>query len=343
MSDTPSQIGSHSSIRHGSRGSFDTLVLENSTMRVEVIPELGGKIASLVRKETGREFLLQPPEPERGYRRPSGNASFEDYDTSGFDECIPTVSACRYPEKPFAGQCLPDHGDVWSMPWKVNSTADEIMLEAQGSSLPFLFRRRMKLDGNTLLLNYEITNLSDAELRSLWSAHPLLSVEPGAKILLPAEVRELQVNWSHDGKLGKGGNVCTWPAATDRFGNKINIGKVAEPTAGTADKLFTPRLSEGFCALFYPGTNESLAFRFDPHLVPYVGLWMCYGGWPTNRSAKHFTVALEPCTGRPDSLEDAIKRGECDTVAGQETKSWWLRLEALSGAPQKLPARDSSA
>ncbi len=336
MSDTSSKIGSPFAIRHGSRGSFGTLVLENSTIRVEILPELGGKIVSLVRKETGREFLLQPPEPQRGYRQPSGKANFEDYDTSGFDECIPTVKACQYPDEPFAGQQLPDHGDLWSIPWKFNSTADEVTLEVRGRSLPYMLTRRMKLEENTLLLNYQITNLSDADLRFLWSAHPLLAVEPGAKILLPAEVSELEVNWSHDERLGKGGDVCTWPETIDKFGRKANINTVAEPATGTADKLFTPRLSEGVCALFYPRTNESLVFSFDPELVPYVGLWICNGGWPLSRAAKHFTVALEPCTGRPDSLQEAIKRGECDSSSRHKIKSWWLRLGAISGEPQKL-------
>ncbi|MDP9160621.1 MAG: DUF5107 domain-containing protein [Acidobacteriota bacterium] len=335
MSDTPSTFSSHRAILHGNRGAFATVILENSTIRVEILPELGGKIVSLLCKQTCREFLLQPPEEERGYRQPSENAKFEDYDTSGFDECIPTVTACRYPDGPFAGQQLPDHGDLWSMPWKFHTTANEVALEVRGRSLPYMLTRRMKLEENTLLLNYQITNLSDADLRFLWSAHPLLAVEPGAKILLPAEVRELEVNWSNDDRLGKSGDLCSWPETIDKFDRKANISTVAEPATGWADKLFTPRLSEGFCALFYPKSNESLVFRFDPKLVPFVGLWICSGGWPLSRAPKHFTVALEPCTGRPDSLEEAIKRGEYDFLPGRETKSWWLRMQVISGKPQK--------
>jgi hypothetical protein len=40
-------------------------------------------------------------------------------------------------------------------------------LKAQGKSLPYQFTRRMRLEGNALLLAYEIKNLGDEDLRSM--------------------------------------------------------------------------------------------------------------------------------------------------------------------------------
>src|SRR6201981_547220 len=108
--------GSGYSIRQTLQGSFDAFVLDNALLRLTIMPELGGKIVSLIRLASGREFLLQPPEPERAYRRRSYGGSFEVSETSGFDECAPTVAECQYPEEPFLARRLPDHGDIWCLP-----------------------------------------------------------------------------------------------------------------------------------------------------------------------------------------------------------------------------------
>jgi hypothetical protein len=86
--------------------------------------------------------------------------------------------------------------------------------------------------------------------------------------------------------------------------------------------------------MFLPRENEGIALRFDPQLVPYIGIWICQGGWPTSRTAKHFTVALEPCSGRPDSLEEAIKRNECAVIRSLESMQWWMEIEVNRGAPR---------
>lgn len=36
------------------------VILDNGRIRATVLPELGGKMSSLIRAATGREFLLQP-------------------------------------------------------------------------------------------------------------------------------------------------------------------------------------------------------------------------------------------------------------------------------------------
>ena len=116
-------------------------------------------------------------------------------------------------------------------------------------------------------------------------------------------------------------------------GQMVEVNKVTSASAGTAEKLFT-QLSEGFCGIFLPRSNESIAFRFDTRLVPYVGIWLCQGGWPTSQTSKDFTVALEPCNGRPDSLTDAIGRHECATLSGYGSIQWWMEIEVNGGAPR---------
>jgi hypothetical protein len=146
----------------------------------------------------------------------------------------------------------------------------------------------------------------------------------------------MEVGWSRDDRLGKPGGECTWPNAIDASGRVVELNKVISASAGTAEKLFTPRLSEGFCGMFLPRQNESITFHFDPKLVPYVGLWICQGGWPIGRAPRQFTVALEPCIGRPDSLKDAIVRNECATLPGYGSMQWWMDIEVNGVASQSL-------
>jgi len=315
-----------------STGGFRLVQLANDCLVASFLPELGAKMRSLKSVSTGREFLLQPP--DRPYRSAEYGASFADYDTSGFDECCPTVSECRYPKSEFAGAILPDHGDLWSTAWQCDTGDGELFFEARGTSLPYVFRKCVRLESNAIVLRYEIASTGSREFAFLWSAHPLLAVGPGCRIVLPNEVSRVFVNWSRDERLGRCGDNCGWPMARTREGDEVDLAELTTAKARTAEKLFTSRLSSGECALNYPHTDEALVFQFDPLLVPYLGIWICQGGWPCP-DLGHFTVALEPCTGRPDSLREAINTGECDVLQPGQEKKWDLRLEARSGYDHK--------
>lgn len=325
--------GSDASIRRTRQGSLEALVVENEVLRLTVVPELGGKIVSLIRRETGREYLLQPSRSHRRYRTRSYADSFEDYEPGGFDECLPTIAESVYPEEPFRESRLPDHGDVWCLPTAVELAGGELGFTTALRSLPLRFRKQIGLRANSVRLDYEATNLSPSTVKFLWSAHPLLRVEPGAEIILPKAVNEVEIAWSNGERMGKPGDRCPWPEARERSGRKVKLNRVDSPSADTAEKLFTPRLSEGFCSMFLPREDESIAFRFDCRLVPYVGIWICQGGWPPGRAARNFTVALEPSLGRPDSLADAIRHNQCAVLASYGSMRWWMEMEVNAGCP----------
>jgi len=191
--------------------------------------------------------------------------------------------------------------------------------------LPYVLRRTARLVDSALELDYEITNTSENSFRYLWSAHPALSVEAGTEIILPPDVHEVAVDFSVGSHLAVGKTV-EWPNTVAADGSRVVLNLVAGPEQKTADKLFTSRLTQGYCGLRFPGTNESVFFRFDPQAVPFVGLWICQGGWPLDRPAQ-FTVALEPCSGRPDLLTKAIANNECPELLPMATQRWSLRVE----------------
>ena len=107
-------------------------------MEMAVVPELGSRIISLRNRKTGREWLVQPA----GVLETNGYASsFGKRDGSGWDEMFPTINACRYPAYPWEGTELPDHGEVWSIPWKAHSEEEQLHCSAQGIRIPYQLRK----------------------------------------------------------------------------------------------------------------------------------------------------------------------------------------------------------
>ena len=87
-------------------------------------------------------------------------------------------------------------------------------------------------------------------------------------------------------------------------------------------------LTEGWAALRDPGSGRELRFEFDPTEVPFVGLWLNYGGWSGAGTAPYFNLGLEPCTGMPEDLATASGPdwNAFATVAGHSTRTWSVRV-----------------
>ena len=333
MTQSAQGVPQMTSIKTVSGRGFDRIILDNGVARVVVLPDLGGKIISLVRIASGREYLISLPSDE-DFRKPSFGGTFVDYNNVGFDECIPTIAPCDYPEGKFAGFQLPDHGDVWSVSWQHEIRDTGVMLSVEGRSLPFMFRKHLSLQGATLQIEYELLNTSDTRFQFLWSAHPLLRTEPGTTIVLPLDSGKLLIDSSKGNRLGSKGESCNWPIATQKNGQPDDL-RLMKARGEASDKVYTPRLSKGYCGLYHPSANESIVFKFDVESVPYVGMWICHGGLGPDNPKEPYTIAIEPCNGRPDSLREAIDRGESSTLLPHETKQWTLQVELLEGRPNE--------
>jgi len=305
---------------------FESVVLENGELQLTVVPHVGGKMVSLVRKESGREFLLQPI---ARLGTVSYGARFEDHAPCGFDECFPTVAECGYPE----GSTVPDHGEVWSRPWSHKVLGDGVELAISGYAFRYELRKTISLESNSVIIRYRLQNRSGQRFAYIWSAHPLLKVEPGCRILLPPDVRQVFVNWANDPALGQFGEFHSWPIARGE-----DLSRVQSVEQRRAIKLFASPAGVGCAALHYPASDESIIFAFGIDHVPHVGVWICEGGWPDPESGQ-YTVALEPCSGMPDSLAEAVQRNQNQWLDPDETREWELRISLRKGIPVSLAAR----
>jgi hypothetical protein len=319
-------------------GDFEFLAVENNEIRAVFLPEIGSKMVELRNLKTEKQFLLAPQSPARAYSRPAYGADFASFDTSGFDECFPTVSTSHYRsltnrEKTY-DIVFPDHGELWSRPWEVHRGEGEVRFSIRGVRGEYDFEKRVEIRRNALTLHYALRNLSKDPFSYIWSAHPLLDVSPNVDLLLPAEIDTVLLNWSSDPSVGRFGDRISWPNLLPaRRG--VSFARVQESSLGVAVKCFTDALHEGRAGIYDRTVDESLLLEFNPRENPYLGLWLCYGGWPVNAERRHLTAALEPCSGRPDSLEEAVLRRECAELPGGCERTWSLSLSLWKGRPSR--------
>jgi len=254
--------------------------------------------------------------------------SFDESDASGWDECLPSVAACQV-ETEAGTAAIPDHGDLWRVPWQVvETTADSVTMRARCFSIPLELTRSLLLletpAGWQLQLLYTLANRGAERVPWSWAAHPLFHCEPGDRIVLPPDVAQVRLEGSRGGRLGPGGIELQWPVATLADGARHDLSLVHAAATGWADKLFTGALPAGWAVLERPSISMRITVRFDPTVTPYLGLWLCYGGWPEGDTAKQVCVALEPATAPVDSLAETGAWSRW--LAPGETISWPMEV-----------------
>lgn len=253
-----------------------------------MVPGLGGKIASLVSRANGREWLWR--NPRLPYRRPApGDSYVALHDTGGIDECFPNVAP---------SESLADHGELWSQAWTVEAQdAARVTMSARGAG--WRFRRLLRLvpDAPRLELDYELESLAERELPFVWCLHPLFAIEPGMQVELPG---------------------ATPLRVPDPRGPGF------EPSAS---KTFAGPLSRGEVTLRSADGREALTLRFDPRVIPFAGLWLNYAGWSGAGTEPYFNLAIEPSIGDRDSLEEALRRGTAGRLAPRARRTWSVALE----------------
>lgn len=299
---------------------WEAWIGETDRIAVTVVPELGSKAVSLQNRKTGREWLWRSDKPlgNEGY-----GTFFASGDESGWDEMFPAINAGAYPQAPWQGRAIPDHGEVWSRAWEHQATSSALTCRIGGVQFPYVLEKTYTFPAvDTLRIDYAVTNLSGAPFSFLWAAHPLLQVREGMKLHVPADLTNIEVSYSAEGRLGAFGDKQSWPLARSAAGGPVDLSTV-EPNAGRfAEKYyFSGRLSTGYAGISDPATGEALMFHFPADRVPYLAVWANYGGFGGN-----YHVALEPATGRMDELAHAVREGEAAVVPACGVYRWHLDI-----------------
>jgi hypothetical protein len=260
-----------------------------------------------------------------------GSSYIATADTGGWDECFPTVAPCAYPTPPWAGAALQDHGELWSQAAQLDvvENAEGVTLRTRwrGVALPYTFERTIALTAGTarLRFDYNVTNDADAPIQYVWSAHPLLAIEPGMRLLLPAAARFNRWATIPPDLLAQESGL-TYPPTIDASAGAIDLASLPDASAGIALKLWSDPLAEGWATLH--AHDGALRMCWDVAQLPQVAFWMNLGAWAGDGGAPYFNLGLEPCIGAQDSLAEAVATYNLfETLPPHGSRGWWLEVE----------------
>ena len=127
----------------------DAVTLRTELLQAQLIPRVGSSMCSLRWLPSGVELLRQGP-GER-YRLEPYGGSFVAGERAGFDEMLPTIDACFCDQPPWQGIQMPDHGELWSIPWEHQVGEREIVFRVWGIRFPYRLEKRLRfVDAGTL-------------------------------------------------------------------------------------------------------------------------------------------------------------------------------------------------
>lgn len=264
---------------------FPACRLKNDKLSVTVLPDLGGKIASLYSRETEFEAAAQW---NGSYRLPSFGDAFSAFDSSGIDDAFPNIDSEEYEEFFY-----PDHGAVWSSQMAAREEAGRLVLETYLTAFGCVYQKEFSLMDSTLRVHYRITSKNPKrELPYIWTLHDLIRYEKGMCLVLPEEIREVLITCGSR----QGSTITVEHSAFD-------IDKALKQSEDGMVKFYslTP-VRSGRCGYLFPSYHTGLMLSYDPEILPYLGLWITAGGYRGD-----YNCALEPSTGFYDSVSTAEK------------------------------------
>jgi len=300
------------------------VVLENDRLRVTLLPDWGAKTISLVHRPSGYETLWQNPAP--AFAKTGYGASYGDGEFAGFDEMFPTISRCFYESAPWAGAEMPDHGEVWTIPWEATLGDRQAVFSVSGVRFPYRLYKTVSLDGETLTARYSALNCSRAPLDFIWAAHPLFNASEGMKFIVPATMREV-INAVPGPTLGGYGLRYGFPEARRADGSALRLDLVpARNSTGFQKYWFAEKATEGWCVLHDPRRSLSIGLSWPVDTVPWLGMWLNEGGY-----GGQYNIAPEPATGAMDRVDFSKMWGMGSVLAPGARVEWHLSITVSEG------------
>jgi hypothetical protein len=297
------------------------VVLENDQLRLTVLPELGGRLWSIVDRARGEELLWHHPTLPLSAVTPG--AGYDDAFAGGWDELFPSDAAVEV-----YGIAFPDHGEWWSQPWEWQVVEEPealtLSLAGSGYATPHDALRTITLhrSGATFTWRTQITNTGDVEIPYIWRHHPALPIRRGSRLELPPA--RVEANADDAGAMSAA--PFTWPHAILADGSARDLSVLPEADSGEVWMLYATELPEGLVRITWPGNGEGethgISFSFDPSRVTAVTTFATFGGWRDLQ-----TILPEVGVGYPADLREAVAAGTAGRLGVGETVEFEVRVE----------------
>lgn len=292
--------------------------IENTRLKIEFNPELGGKIISFYDKEREFEFAAQKGIISK--KSPPADV-FSAY-AFGMDDAFPNIDQ-EFVEWEGRNIFYPNHGEIWEAEFQVESrSAGSVSLCWESGSLGYQYNKRMSVIDNSLCIQYCIKNPTGNNLPCIWTWHGLMKYEEDMEIVFPAETLYFR-NVLDGSVLGHEGEI--YPLKNSVY----DFIKVPKADSKSMVKFYAEgQVKEGRCGFYYPSGDVACILEYDKEILPYLGVWITAGGLQGD-----YNCALEPTNGFYDSISKAYRHNALPILkAGEELN---IALKITSEVCQK--------
>ena len=283
--------------------------LQNQHLALDVLPQRGANIFRLLDKHRDVDVLWKSPRVAPHVA--AVHADFDDHWAGGWDDAFPggRSSRNRY------GDLLPYMGEVWTAPadYEVHCSADEVALTTTVRTpiTPAELTRTITLraDQERFTLSYALRNIGTVPFDYNWGVHPSLAIRPGMRFDIPA-TRGL-VDEAGGELLGRPGDEYDWPVLRGH-----DLCRADDVDIGAFALHYLTGLTAGWVAATDVADRRGFGLCFDHELFPVVWFCLVYGGWRGYQQA-----LIEPWTGYPSPLQDAVAAGRARLLAPDQTQT----------------------
>lgn len=294
------------------------IIIESEALKVVILPNIGGKIASIYHKEKDFEVLFQNQEDT--YKKAQLNSNFGEFDASGFDDCFPTIDESKVM---VAGKevMYPDHGEVWSSTLNYTLLEEAALLTMSSEILPYQYSKEVKVQGEEVLLNYHIKNTGNFRFPDIWAMHCLVNCEEDMTINFPEDTKAVE-NVHESKVLGKVGATYNYPIDTTANGTNFDFRRINSVEAKNTEKYYVAHKAEaGSCSMYYPSKDLIFEIQYDSDKLPYLGFWVTEGGFRGD-----YNCALEPTNGYYDRIDIALNKEKCHYLEAGESLIFQIKI-----------------
>lgn len=298
--------------------------LENGNIRIEFLPEMGGKITSFYLKSVGFQLAAQNVKENniknnkmQQNHEQTEQKDFGDY-AYGFDECFPCIDA---ESVDWNGRKLiyPNHGEIWSNSLSCTAQEDDsVLMHWFSSGSQYSYEKTYTLIDEGLKLHYKIVNESEEEFPCIWTWHGLMRYEEDMQILLPKHTKKIRNVLEHP-KIGAKDDIY------DLNNTVYNFNLVPSKDSRSMVKYYCEeKVEEGCCGFTYPSQGVRCTLTYDKEKLPYLGVWITAGGLDGA-----YNCALEPSNGFYDSISCARENNRLKILRSHECLEFDLVLKCL--------------
>lgn len=267
------------------------------------LPKYGGKLASLIDCENGKELLAQ--DKNEKYLPQDAQSVYVDNEVSGTDDLFPTIDMCI---TGFANnEEYPCHGEVLRHKHFYSIDGHVLNMSFASEKFGYIFKKQIReAENGELAVKYTIWNRTDKDFPCLFGLHCMFAAEKDGKILTFEKDDTAVIMFDEKAELGG-----RWDEIT--VSEKVFASDMYAPDGNAYKFYLSLPKTKGKCGYFYPSVNKNIVLSYSAEELPYLGIWMNNGMFKGMYSA-----AAEPCTLPYDSPENAGNKGKSFVIKSNE-------------------------